>query len=110
MLYNHPTLFFPDSKRGKPMASSMLLAKRVAWSLSSCDVASVLRRYEEPMVWGLSDHFVVLDARRLLPYLLGFRTGMATDGDECSAAWITVKCPGYERYAQNVCSRVMLCR
>ena len=60
------------------MASSMLLASRLACRRSSWDVASEARREEASTVlfvrgWKLAD----LD-RKLLPYLLGFRTGIAS--------------------------------
>lgn len=73
MLMSQPTRFSPDSKRGKPCASSILFASRIASNFSSCDVASVERREENSTVFvrlGLKDD--VFD-RNLFPYLLGFR-------------------------------------
>lgn len=75
MLISHPTLFSPASKRGKPSASSMLFASRIASNFSSWDVVSVDRREENSTVFvrGLND---ALFDRNLFPYLLGFRIGI----------------------------------
>lgn len=75
---SQPTLFSPASNRGKPMASSMLLASRIASNFSSWEVASVERREENSTVFarlGLNE--AALD-RNLCPYLLGFREGIAS--------------------------------
>ena len=58
------------------MASSMLLASRFACKRSSWEVASEARKDPASMVffvrgWKLADFDL-----KLLPYLLGFRTGM----------------------------------
>ena len=56
----------------------MLLASRVASTLSFCEVPSVDLRVEASMVFvvrGLNDDLLDL---KLLPYLLGFRVGILT--------------------------------
>ena len=60
------------------MASSMLLASRVACSFSSCEVTSLARSSDAPMVRGRCDRKSDFCALRLLPYLLGFRAGIAS--------------------------------
>lgn len=74
---SQPTLFSPDSKRGKPKASSILFASRIASNFSSWDVASVDLNDENSTVFvRLGLKLAELD-RNLLPYLLGCRVGIA---------------------------------
>lgn len=77
MLYNHPTLFLPESNLGNPIDSSIEVASATACNFSSWDVTSVDLKEEADIVWA-DDLYGLrrLEDVRLLPYLEGFRTGI----------------------------------